>query len=57
MNACKAILGIQIALVVVLTLASFYKSKPQQTNEEKPVVSESEDSINKTTHSSGEMHV
>jgi hypothetical protein len=57
MNACKAILGIQIALVVVLTLASFYKSKPQQANEEKLEESESEDSINKTTHSSGEMNV
>jgi len=61
-TACKALLGIQIALCVVLTLVSFYKSKPPtEESASKLAESESEDSINKTSHTegilSGEMHV
>lgn len=57
MNVCTALLGLQIALCVVLTLTSFYKSKPPQTEDREAKESESEDSINKTTHTgSGEDH-
>lgn len=63
MNSCTAILGIQVALCVVLTLTSFYKSKPPQVDRDnnKAAESESEDSINITQHtaglSSGEINV